>query len=297
MDWKSIKNVLRMSEDRLLEVSEWQKEIKVQNSTYAFNIACNSVCAVLSNIMHATTSVAYDILYNEFLAATFHTNNLIESYHNQLKTFYLGRTRSLRVDRLIYLLAKVFTLDYRQENGKTLYGFQSVRLICQEEQKRRNTYMLDSNAAIEMVKKLNDTAFTCRSFTVDLFIYNIELQNDFLKNCTCPDTSKLCKHIFLINRMLDIPYSLRQSLFSSSSAVHVSNTDTKAVVDTSLLSDKIEADIMKYCQLYSVGLDSKIADYKRISEDMSQFLDTLKFAYNKLKEHGSLSQSHPPRQT
>ncbi|OAD74092.1 hypothetical protein PHYBLDRAFT_144550 [Phycomyces blakesleeanus NRRL 1555(-)] len=47
MDWKSIKNMFRMSENRLLE------------------------------------------------AATFHTNNLIESYHNQLKTFYLGRARSL----------------------------------------------------------------------------------------------------------------------------------------------------------------------------------------------------------
>ncbi|OAD72687.1 hypothetical protein PHYBLDRAFT_73092 [Phycomyces blakesleeanus NRRL 1555(-)] len=180
------------------------------------------------------------------MAATFHTNNLIESYYNQLKTFYLGRARSLRVDRLIYLLAKVLTLDYRQENVKTLYGFQS---------------------------------------------------NGFLQNCTCPDTSKLCKHIFLINCILDISYSLRQSLSSSPSAVYVSNTDTKAVVDTSLLSDEIEADIMKYRQLYSVELDSKIAEYKGIPEDMSQFLNMLKFAYKKQKEHGFPSQSRPPQQT
>ncbi|KAL0088988.1 hypothetical protein J3Q64DRAFT_1697258 [Phycomyces blakesleeanus] len=210
--------------------------------------------------MHTTTSVAYDTLYNELLAATFHTNNLIESYHNQLKTFYLGRARSLRVDRLIYLLAKVLTLNYRQENVKMLYRFQSVCLTRQEEQKRRNIYMLDSNTAMEMVEKLSDTAFTCRSFTVDFAIYNIELQNSFLQNCTCPNTSKLCKHIFLINCMLDISYFLRQSLSFSSSAVHVSNTNTKAVVDTSLLSDEIEADIMKYHQLYYIELDSKIAE-------------------------------------
>ncbi|OAD74093.1 hypothetical protein PHYBLDRAFT_144551 [Phycomyces blakesleeanus NRRL 1555(-)] len=145
-----------------------------------------------------------------------------------------------------------------------------------------------------MVEKLSDTVFTCRSFTVDLVVYNIKLQNSFLQNCTCLDTSKLCKHIFLVNHMLDIPYSLRESLSSSFSAVHVSNTDTKAVVNTSLLSDKIEADIMKYHQLYSVELDSKIAKYNGISEDMSQFLDTLKFSYNKLKEHGFPSQSRPP---
>ncbi|OAD65514.1 hypothetical protein PHYBLDRAFT_153416 [Phycomyces blakesleeanus NRRL 1555(-)] len=220
-----------------------KKHIKVQNSTHASNIARNSI--------HA--------------AATFYTNNLIESYYNQLKTFYLGHARSLRVDRLIYLLAKVLTLDYRQKNIK-IY------------------------TAMEMVEKLSDTIFTCRSFTVDFVIYNIELQNNFLQNCTCPDTSKLCKHIFLINHMLDITYSLCQSL-SSSSAVHVSNTDTKPVVDTSLLSDEIKADIMKYCQLYSVELDSKIAEYKRMPKDMSQFLDTLKFAYNKLKEYSSFSQS------
>ncbi|CEI88911.1 hypothetical protein RMCBS344292_03287 [Rhizopus microsporus] len=43
---------------------------------------------------------------------SFHTNNLIESHHNQLKTFYLGRSRFLRVDRLVYLLSQVVALDY-----------------------------------------------------------------------------------------------------------------------------------------------------------------------------------------
>ncbi|KAL0096840.1 hypothetical protein J3Q64DRAFT_1693274 [Phycomyces blakesleeanus] len=221
--------------------------IKVQKSTHASNIAHNSVRAILSNMMHATTSVAYDILYNEFLVK-----------FGEYEDFIL----------------------YLTECG------------CQK--KNYGAKHRDSNTAIKMVEKLSSTAFTCRSFTVDLVVYNIELQNVFLQNCTCLDTSKLCKHIFLINHTLGISYSLRQSLSSSSSAVHVSNTNTKAVVDTSLLSDEIEADIMKYCQLYSVELDSKIAKYKRISEDMSQFLDTLKFAYNKLKEHGSPSQSCPP---
>ncbi|OAD71981.1 hypothetical protein PHYBLDRAFT_169891 [Phycomyces blakesleeanus NRRL 1555(-)] len=239
-------------------LSQWLTWVKVQNSTHASNIAHNSVCAVLSNMIHTTTSVAYDTLYNELLVKS-----------GKYKDFILYFNRI----------------------------FQSVCLTRQEEQKRRNVYMLDSNTAMEMVEKLSDTAFTCKSFTVDFAIYNIELQNSFLQNCTCPDTSKLCKHIFLINCMLDISYFLRQSLFFSSSAVHVSNTDTKAVVDTSLLSDEIEADIMKYRQLYSVELDSKIAEYKGIPEDISQFLDMLKFAYNKLKEHGSPSQSRPPQQT
>ncbi|KAI8079935.1 uncharacterized protein BX664DRAFT_252087, partial [Halteromyces radiatus] len=36
--------------------------------------------------------------------ATFHTNNYMESYHNQLKSYHFGRTRNKRVDRIIYLL-------------------------------------------------------------------------------------------------------------------------------------------------------------------------------------------------
>ncbi|OAD65053.1 hypothetical protein PHYBLDRAFT_176461 [Phycomyces blakesleeanus NRRL 1555(-)] len=44
-----------------------KKHIKVQNSTHASNIACNIIHAVLSNMIHATTSVAYDTLYNKFL--------------------------------------------------------------------------------------------------------------------------------------------------------------------------------------------------------------------------------------
>lgn len=59
--------------------------------------------------------------------AVFHTNNLIESYHNQLKRFYLGRSRNHRVDRIIYLLSQVVALDYRQEALQLSLG---VRPVC-----------------------------------------------------------------------------------------------------------------------------------------------------------------------
>ncbi|KAL9558768.1 hypothetical protein MBANPS3_000755, partial [Mucor bainieri] len=69
--------------------------------------------------------------------ATFHTSNLIESYHNQLKTYYLGRVRSLRVDRLVYLLSSVVTLDYQQESVRVKFGIQSSRLSKAEEKKTK----------------------------------------------------------------------------------------------------------------------------------------------------------------
>ncbi|OAD68279.1 hypothetical protein PHYBLDRAFT_173285 [Phycomyces blakesleeanus NRRL 1555(-)] len=230
-----------------------KKHIKVQNLTQTSNIACNSVHAVLSNLMHAETSQVFDVSYSEFLekfedsgfprrhfsSAIFHTNNYIESYHNQLKTFYLGRARSLCIDRLIYLLAKVLTLDYRQKNVKTLYGFKAMHLSHQEELKKKKTYMLDIDKATSM---------------------NLS------------------------------------SAFSSSSSVQPPSNETSAVVDPSILSDEIAADIDKYIQLYSAELKKKVVEYKGRPEDLGQFVDPLKSAYNKLKEHGTPSQSRPPRQ-
>ncbi|ORE02957.1 hypothetical protein BCV72DRAFT_178975, partial [Rhizopus microsporus var. microsporus] len=64
------------------------------------------------------------------------TNNLIESYHNQLKTFYLGRSRSLPVDRLVYLLSQVVVLDYLQDTIKPAHDFSGFRLTANEEKKR-----------------------------------------------------------------------------------------------------------------------------------------------------------------
>ncbi|KAL0096838.1 hypothetical protein J3Q64DRAFT_1693272 [Phycomyces blakesleeanus] len=96
----------------------WEVNIKVVNSTQDSNIACNIIQAALNNMMYASTSVAFNNLYNSFLEkckdyetfiayfekmgipkkqlwskawrqlVTFHMNNFIESYHNQLKTFY-----------------------------------------------------------------------------------------------------------------------------------------------------------------------------------------------------------------
>lgn len=47
--------------------------------------------------------------------ASFDTNILIESYHNQLKSNYFGRSRNTRFDRIVYLLSQVVIVDYRQD--------------------------------------------------------------------------------------------------------------------------------------------------------------------------------------
>lgn len=82
---------------------------------------------------------------------------MIESYHNQIKTIYFGRSRNLRVDRLLYLLAKVITIDYRQDNVKTLLWLQNPRLAAEEETKKRKANTIDANIARSMVVKISET--------------------------------------------------------------------------------------------------------------------------------------------
>ncbi|KAI7863799.1 uncharacterized protein EV154DRAFT_386150, partial [Mucor mucedo] len=50
------------------------------------------------------------------LDVSFHTNNMMEAYHSALKSLYLGKSGSARVDRVVYLVTQVLEIDYRGEN-------------------------------------------------------------------------------------------------------------------------------------------------------------------------------------
>lgn len=64
------------------------------------------------------------------LDATFQINNLIESYHNCLKSYYLGRNRGQNhcVDRLIHSLSQLVESDYKQEILQIFYSIKPIRL-------------------------------------------------------------------------------------------------------------------------------------------------------------------------
>ncbi|KAI7849365.1 hypothetical protein BDC45DRAFT_573917 [Circinella umbellata] len=46
---------------------------------------------------------------------SFHTNDYIESRHDQLKSFYLGRSYCCHVDRIVYTLVELVAIDYCQD--------------------------------------------------------------------------------------------------------------------------------------------------------------------------------------
>ncbi|KAG1451086.1 hypothetical protein G6F57_016256 [Rhizopus arrhizus] len=123
--------------------------------------------------------------------------------------FYLGRSCSLCVDRLVYVLSQVVALDYWQDTIKAAHDFGGFRLTANEEKKGRAVYCIDYDVACSMVEQLEENVYQCRSFTEDILFYEMDTKEGYLKNCSCPDQTKMCKHIFLVSRVTKLPFSPR----------------------------------------------------------------------------------------
>ncbi|KAG2200827.1 hypothetical protein INT47_001358 [Mucor saturninus] len=58
--------------------------------------------------------------YQPAMYTNMETNNYVESWHNQLKTTYLGRKRNRRVDRLVFVLVKDVLSKYGNNISRIL---------------------------------------------------------------------------------------------------------------------------------------------------------------------------------
>ncbi|ORE16293.1 hypothetical protein BCV71DRAFT_236812 [Rhizopus microsporus] len=131
------------------------------------------------------------LLCNSTCNAPFHTDNLTNSYHNQL-----------HVDRLIYLLFQVVILDYWQDTIKAVHDFDGFHLIVNEEKKKKAAHNIDYGVACFMVQLLKENIYQCRSFTEDILFYKVNTKEDFLKNGSCSDQTKMYKHFFLVSHVI-----------------------------------------------------------------------------------------------
>jgi hypothetical protein len=163
------------------------KNQPISQSTMETTRARTNIRIMLSNLMYASTEelyfqqytlykIQYESQFPSFFIyfdthwhckhhlwvrawrpdATFDTNNYIESYHNQLKTFYFGRTRNTRVDRIIYILSQVVVSDYRQEALQVKLGIKSYHLTKKEKQSKRLAYDIDTATATYMIIENED---------------------------------------------------------------------------------------------------------------------------------------------
>ncbi|KAG1639143.1 hypothetical protein G6F44_008124 [Rhizopus delemar] len=130
-------------------------------------------------------------------------------------------------------------------------------------------------------------------------INNIINISDALNACSCPDTAKLCKHIFLTSRITRIPFSLCFSLFEPLS-------DDLPDVEYSCDIDEAEnlrlAEYLENIQKYHNSSNSiyqqkmsKIKSGMRM-HTLSKMEDAMKRSVANVNDVDESSASLPPRQ-
>ncbi|KAG2216254.1 hypothetical protein INT45_013797, partial [Circinella minor] len=133
----------------------------------------------------------------------FHTNNLIESWHNQLKTHYLKKTRKHRIDYIVWLITQVVDCVYRQSILQVFHGFEDVSLTKEEKKQHQTAYELDDDTAAEYISIVDAQKIYVKSFKKENIYYEIAVREGVLHSCTCPD--------FYFNRIL---YMLNRTLLN-----------------------------------------------------------------------------------
>ncbi|EIE90127.1 hypothetical protein G6F47_007159 [Rhizopus delemar] len=128
---------------------------------------------------------------------------------------------------------------------------------------------------------------------------NITNTSDDLNACSCPDTAKLCKHIFLTSRITRIPFSLCFSLFEPLS------DDLPDVEDSCDIDEAENIRLVEYLEniqkyhnsfnnIYQQEM-SKIKSGMRM-HTLSKMEDAMKRSVANISEVDEGSASLPPRQ-
>ena len=140
------------------------KNVKVSTGTKNSKALQSEAHSDLNKLMHCDNQDDFEVLWNEFdikwrddkdciefyaymlsrwyakielwcktwrSSWSFHTNNYVESWHNQIKSFYLGRS-CCRVDRVIYTSVDLVELVPHQEALQVNFGFKSAWVSSHE---------------------------------------------------------------------------------------------------------------------------------------------------------------------
>ncbi|CEG67520.1 hypothetical protein RMATCC62417_03936 [Rhizopus microsporus] len=193
-----------------LKAMMWEKNRETfLLSLLAFNMKYSIHTSFLNymerNYLNREKFVHWPAAFQPQIFSNMETNNFIESWHNQLKTVYLGRKRNRRVDRFISVLVDDVEPDYINICRITL----NVGRMGPEESRRRKELAAESiNAAIletMITEPDNDSGiFTIKSFSDNHSSYEVNVIDQEMKTYSCEDfkwNKIACKHMYLLRRL------------------------------------------------------------------------------------------------
>ncbi|KAG1459872.1 hypothetical protein G6F55_004505 [Rhizopus delemar] len=140
--------------------------------------------------------------------------------------------------------------------------------------------------------------FSCDSFTND-GKYIVKVVDNCISACSCPDTAKLCKHIFLTSRITRIPFFLCFSLFEPLSD-DFPNVEDGCDIDEAenlCLAEYLE-NILKYHNSFNSIYQQKMSKIKSgmRMHTLSKMEDAMKRSVANVSDVDESSASLPPRQ-
>lgn len=183
------------------------------------------------------------------------TNNFIESWHNQLKSVYLMRSRNRRLDRLVYILTVEVEYDLEREKQRILENTGAMTRAQRERRRveiaaeqitpeRRNVMIAGPSGERANDVDSDDThatgSYTIESFTTEDTVYSVSVDsNRIIQSCTCyyfRRNQKACKHMHLLKIHVS-DFRLLQALDATFSDTTVQNSNGNDGIEESSLID------------------------------------------------------------
>ncbi|OAD80270.1 hypothetical protein PHYBLDRAFT_160921 [Phycomyces blakesleeanus NRRL 1555(-)] len=217
------------------------------------------------------------------------TNNYVESWHNQLKTIYFGRTRIRRLDRLIFILTNDVEFYFEQEVERI--HFNNGKMGPIDNELARNSFvaskiqndMLPSmilNPLGETGNSMDDynDEWQIRSFVTEDKWYTVNISNDLIQSCTCLNflTCQIpCKHSHLLKHYCEAKFSFIEQreiagvVLNQQDAVNANENEVEKEVEQELESGGTAED-------RGVYVFDEIAAYSATMHHSFEDLQTLK---------------------
>ncbi|KAG2220579.1 hypothetical protein INT45_008760, partial [Circinella minor] len=157
--------------------------------------------------MCAENPEEFDVKWNEFRQCYLVED--ITFYTYMFDYYYPKREKWSKAWREVFwLITQVVDCAYRQSILQVFHGFEDVSLTKEEKKRHQTAYELDDDTAAEYISIVDAQKICVKSFKKENIYYEIAVREGVLHSCTCPDfyfNRILCKHIFLCNRVRDIP--------------------------------------------------------------------------------------------
>ncbi|KAL0088014.1 hypothetical protein F4703DRAFT_1843696, partial [Phycomyces blakesleeanus] len=84
--------------------------------------------------------------------------------------------------------------------------------------------------------------YSCKSFGERCeLVYFIKFTTH-LHDCSCPDSARLCKHIFLVSRVFDLPVTVRRNVVLDSAVLF--GLDNIALLENQMSKDEQKANLL-----------------------------------------------------